>query len=174
VRSEAYLRATAWGRIAALALALTLVLHRLLAAPDLALHKTVTQSSTWPGAPPPSVLVDGNTTGAHGPGTPGADYLHTNKETSPWALIDLGQVRTVREVVVYNRNDTNFDDALPIDVELSADGLKFTPVARRTEHFGTSLFDPPWRARFDAQHARYVRLRGHDYLALSEVEVFGR
>lgn len=173
--SVAYINGTSVGRIGAVVLVLALLAIRLLTPANLARGKLVTQSSAWPGAPPSSVLVDGKTDGSHGPGSAGGpDYLHTAKDGAPWAMVDLGKPYRVRRVKIYNRNDSNFDDGLPLSLELSEDGKTFATVAERTTHFGATIFDPPWEVTVDGRRARFVRVRARDYLALSEVEVFGR
>ena len=79
----------------------------------------------------------------------------------------------IDRVAVYNRVDGWFDDCLPLVVEFSTDGAKYSEVARRDQHFAA---DPPWSVDGKRELARYVRVRlaRRGYLALSEVEVFGR
>ncbi|MDP9001383.1 MAG: hypothetical protein M3O46_14875, partial [Myxococcota bacterium] len=64
-------------------------------------------------------------------------------------------------------------DCLPLVVELSTDGKTYAELARRDDHFDS---DPPWIVEAGGRRARYVRVRvaRKSYLALSEVEVFGR
>jgi hypothetical protein len=99
--------------------------------------------------------------------------VYTNVEESPSATIDLGDVFAIDQIRVYNRIDHAFDDSLPLDVELSTDGLKFKPLARRDDHFSA---DPPWIVTVHHEPARFVRVRvlKRGYLALSEVEVYGK
>jgi len=175
VRSVTHVRATRRGRWAALALVVvyaTCTIVARLAHPNLALHRDVTQSSAWPGSAPSSALVDGDTAGDVGPERPHCNLVHTNHEPSPWMKIDLGAVTRLHEVRVYNRNEHNLDASLPLVLELSADGRTFHEAARRTTHFGATSFDPPWSADVRGQEARFVRVSGHDYLALAEVEVY--
>lgn len=160
--------------VVALALVVGLLI-KLLSAPNLALHKQASQSSTWPTAPPASVLVDGETSGTHTPGTPDSDLAHTNMETNPWLMVDLGAVHTLKQIRVYNRADTHFNDSLPITLEISSDGATFEAVAERTKHFGSNWLDRPWVVNIVGHvRAQYVRVRGTRYLVLSEIEVFGR
>ena len=72
-----------------------------------------------------------------------------------------------------NRVDGWFDDCLPLVVELSRDGVKWEEIGQREDHFGT---DPPWIVNAGGRMATQVRLRvaRKSYLALSEVEVFGK
>jgi hypothetical protein len=174
VRSETNIRFLRYGRVAALAVVALYVAFRAASLPNLALGKPVTQSSALPGAPPSKVLVDGSSWGMVGPGSADADYVHTTHEAEPWVKIDLLAAHTIQRVVVYNRNDTNFDDGLPFTLELSMDGDVFESAAQRTTHFGSTWFDRPWRVKLGGRRARFVRIRSKDYLALSEVEVFGR
>jgi hypothetical protein len=175
VRSVQDLRATRFGRWAAMAIVVAYVAYggvARLVHPNLAFGRVVTQSSAWPGSAPGSALVDGETSGDNGPGVPHPDIVQTNREAAPWVMIDLGALRRLREVRVFNRNDHAFDAGLPYVLELSTDGRTFREAARRTTHFGTTRFDPPWSADVHGQLARYVRVGCRDSLALSEVEVY--
>jgi hypothetical protein len=178
LRSETNLRGTRVGRLAAVGVFLLYlaslgvggVVH--LVRPNLARGKTVTESSAWPGSAPSGALVDGETGGSAGPETKQANIFHTNQETAPWAMIDLGAVHPLHEVRVYNRTDHNFDDGLPFSLELSEDGAHFETAARRTTHFGGGRFDPPWSVKFSGKKARFVRVKSEHFLALTEVEVY--
>jgi hypothetical protein len=177
-RSTAYLRGARGGRLAALGVVVLYFLylgvlrveHRL--HPNLALHALVTQSSSLPGSAGSGALVDGEHEGLRGPELPSADIVHTNREPAPWAMVDLGAVRPLHEVRIYNRMDHNFDDGLPYALELSEDGRGFQPAGRRTVHFGGGRFDPPWKVDVRGKSARFVRVSATGYLALSEVEVY--
>ena len=177
-RSRARIRALRWWRlgmlcVTAFALSYWGISH-LLKRENLALHQQVSMSSVWPGSAPPDALVDGHTSGARGPGVPDPNLVHTGSEDAPWVMIDLGGVRTLDEVRVYNRADHRFNDGLPYVLELSEDGVTFEAVARREKHFGSTRFDPPWKIRLQKRRARFVRIRCEHYVVLSEVEVFGR
>jgi hypothetical protein len=137
---------------------------------DIARGKQVTLSSHHAGSAAPSALVDGVLSGERVDG-PRPDVVVTDREDHPWAMIDLGRTFTLREIRLYNRNDGHHDDGLPYSVETSTDGQTFATVGRRDDHFGSWIFDPPWRLRFDHAHARYVRVSATHYLALSEVMV---
>jgi hypothetical protein len=169
VRSTVYLRAARIGRIAALTLGAVLILGKLvtakLAMPNVALYKAVSGSALiGPGSG--QGLVDGIKDGTLG--------VQTAVSEHPWVEIDLGAVFTIRRIVVYNRGDHNLNDGLPYDLEASEDGHQFRPVSHRAEPFGDGSFGaPPWTAKTNLR-ARYVRLKAHSYVALSEVEVFGR
>jgi hypothetical protein len=169
-RSLTNVRATRWGRVAALVLVAGYTafacIHAVVAPKNLALGKPVHASSIRGGRSPDGhEIVDGEIGTSYG--------LATNTEDSPNVVIDLAGLFRIESVKVYNRVDEAFDDCLPLVVELSIDGVKYTELARRDQHFGT---DPPWSAPGNRQLARYVRLRvaRKSYLALSEVEVYGK
>jgi len=166
-RSLTNLRGTRWGRRAAFALMAAYVsvvtLRSKVWPKNIALGKQVHASSLYAGDG--HELVDGELGALPG--------VRTNTEESPSAIIDLGREYRIDRVSVYNRLDGWFDDCLPLVVELSVDGARYKELARRDQHFGT---DPPWTVEGRRDLARYVRLRvaRRGYLALSEVEVFGR
>jgi hypothetical protein len=168
-RSLTNVRATRWGRVTALILfagyTIFAGIHAVVAPKNLALGKPVHASSIRGRSPDGHELVDGEIGTSYG--------LATNSEDSPNVVIDLAGMFRIESVKVYNRVDEAFDDCLPLVVELSTDGVKYTELARRDQHFGA---DPPWTVQGNRQLARYVRLRvaRKSYLALSEVEVYGR
>lgn len=127
---------------------------------NLALNASVTTSSSYmPEAYNPKKLVDGDKT---------AIGCHTQVDPSPWAVIDLGEQVLVRRVVVTNRQDVPAESAVPLVVELSADGTTYTEFARQVDAFRS------WTAIGDAAKARFVRLviPRTSVLHLNEVEVF--
>jgi hypothetical protein len=168
-RSLASVRGTRWGRIAALVVvalyaALAFVKAKLLPQ-NVALHKPVHASSMMKNPPDGHELVDGEV----GPGL----GIHTNTEDSPSVTIDLTAEYWVQRVKVHNRVDGYFDDCLPLVVEVSRDDKVYQQVARRDVHFDA---EPPWVVDAGGRPARYVRIRvdRRSYLALSEVEVYGK
>jgi hypothetical protein len=127
---------------------------------NFALNKKVTVSSSWQaGTYPPEGLVDGDTTRIG---------CHTNTERFPWALIDLGRSRTIHRVVVTNRLDGLPERAVPLLVEVSADGKTFSEFARKSDVFTS------WTATHSAVKGRFVRLTAMNdtVLHLNEVEVY--
>jgi hypothetical protein len=168
-RTLSNVRGTRWGRLAALAVVIVYAIlvswRAAFAPPNIARGKPVYPSSLRVNPPDGHELVDG---------TVGTSYgVHTNTEESPNVVIDLQDVYRINRVNVHNRADGWFDDCLPLLVELSTDGKTYTELARREEHFDS---DPPWVIDGRRQPARYVRLRVPrlSYIALSEVEVFGK
>lgn len=132
-------------------------------APNVALRCSVTASSRHLGTPPPGELVDGRVGNSFG--------IHTRREAAAWVQLDLGSEHRLRRVEVENRRDGYFDDVLPLVVELSADGERYRPLARRVTSFRT------WKIEATDETARYVRLkaaRPNGYIALAEVRVFAR
>jgi hypothetical protein len=171
-RTLASVRGTRWGRVAAVlvvvAYAALLVVRATLMPKDIALGKPVHPSSRPAGpkaAPDGHELVDGDFGTSVG--------VYTNTEDNPSVVIDLQDSYWIDKVKVYNRLDGWFDDCLPLVAEVSTDGKSWEQIGRREEHFGT---DPPWIVDGGGRRATQLRLRvaRKSYLALSEVEVFGK
>lgn len=177
-RSVANIRWLRRGRFAAVGLlimlALVVKLVDAFSTPNVALGKAVSLSSLALQSPPGAALVDGIESGRHPPSSKKADFVVTNQQPQPFALIDLGRTYSIKEIRVFNRADDNFDDGLPYTVELSNDGSVYVPLDVRSTHFGSGILDRPWS--IDGRHtaARFVRVRCVKQLALSEVEVFGK
>ncbi|HET6147275.1 MAG TPA: discoidin domain-containing protein [Polyangia bacterium] len=176
LRSDAHLRGLGILRVGVVALLVIYALfsagRRLFSLENVALGRPVQASSRHPGTPEPSGLTDGIKSGKYG--------VHTQvgHPGTPWVVVDLGQLRDVRRIVVYNRGDTNLDDGLPLVVSLSTDGKSYTTIATRENHFGSGdLLSPPWTidcAKDGKKYARYVKIEAHHYLVLRELEVFGK
>lgn len=122
------------------------------------------QSSTNPGGAIASRAVDGNTNGNYA----NDSVTATVSEPQPWWQVDLGAVRGIGDVVIYNRTDCCSARLSNFDVKLSNDEVNWQIAASfpaaapaRTVH--------PIRAS-----GRYVRvqLRGTNVLSLAEVQVF--
>jgi hypothetical protein len=169
VRSIANLRAARWRRFLALVVvvAYTAVTCIRAAIPpaNVALHKPVIPSSVKSTPSDEQTIVDGEIGWSYG--------ILTDTDDSPFVTIDLIDAYRVDRVHVHNRVDGWFDDCLPLVVELSTDGHQFNEIERRNQHFDA---EPPWIVGAHGEPARYVRLRvaRRGYLALSEVEVFGK
>ena len=131
---------------------------------NLARGMAVHASSQMAGKPGPQALTNGALESELG--------LTTDVEDDPWAIIDLGQNRSIGTIRVYNRDDGYQDGNIPLEVQVSGDNEHFTTIGRR-EYMFTQEW--PWRIRCTDVNARYVRLsvRKHaGQLCLSEVEVF--
>jgi hypothetical protein len=169
VRSTAHLWGLRWGRVAAIfvlaAYATIAWVHAKYAPVNVALGKPVHASSRRAGTPDGHDLVDGDIGNSYG--------VQTNTEENPSVVIDLEGPYSIDRVNLHNRVDGWFDDSLPLVVEVSLDGLHYDEIGRREQHFDAN---PPWVVEGRGRPARYVRVRvaRRSYLALSEVEVFGR
>jgi hypothetical protein len=168
-RSLASVRGTRWGRMAAIGVVLLYAVVAFMRAKvlpqNIALNKPVHPSSLRHNPPDGHELVDGDVGASYG--------LHTNMEDSPNVVIDLEGDYWLQTVKVHNRVDGWFDECLPLVLEVSKDGKTYDEVARRDTHFDAN---PPWVINVGGRPARYVRIRvaKHSYLALSEVEVYGK
>ena len=177
-RTRDHVRWQRRGRLAALAIAsfygISVTVHSMLALPNVALGKPVQVSSTASQSAPPAALVNGVRSSKSPTGSTNPDFFQSNVDGAPSATIDLGRNYGVREIRVYNRADGYYNESLPYTVELSSDGKLYAALATRTTHFGSGLFDPPWKIDAHNQSARFVRIRATNYLALSEVEVYAK
>ncbi|MEO8177428.1 MAG: discoidin domain-containing protein [Deltaproteobacteria bacterium] len=99
--------------------------------------------------------------------------FRSRSEPSPWFLLDLGQPKTIERLVIYAGHVCCQEQALPLVLESSDDGVDFQPVATRQRRF--TQFQP-WRVRTPQLTARFVRLRAVNptELTLAEVEVYER
>lgn len=168
-RSLQNVRGTRWGRVAAVLLVLAWIAAAVLRATvlpqNIARGKLVRPSSYKQNPPDGHELVDGDIGTSFG--------VHTNTEDGPTVTIDLLGSYWLQTIKVYNRVDGWYDDCLPLVVEISGDGKTYAELARRETHFGAS---PPWTIDAGGRGARFVRLRvdRRSYIALSEVEIYGR
>jgi hypothetical protein len=169
-RTVAELRFLRRARVSGLALGLLtpLIILALVAftPKNLALHKPVTLSAVHPlSVSPPSGLTDGILTGSYG--------AQTTSSEDPWHQVDLERSYKIDKVKVYNRGDQNFDDGMPMRLQCSEDGQRFVDIETRSASFSQTV---PWVAKLRGRSCRYIRIhaaRG-TYLALTEVEIFGR
>jgi hypothetical protein len=168
-RTLGHVRGARWGRLAAILVVVgyaAFALTRALVLPkNIALGKPVHPSSRKAAQLDGHDLVDGDIGTSYG--------VHTNTEDSPSVVIDLQSRYWIDSVQVHNRVDGWFDDSLPLVVELSQDGKTWDEIGRREQHFDAS---PPWVVNGRGKPAQFVRVRvdRKSYLALSEVEVFGK
>ena len=133
---------------------------------NIARGKHVLTSSVIAGSTAPEGgLTDGSTLGGYG--------VHTAIEDNPWVRVDLGSVYSLKKIKIYNRGDGWFDDHLPLSLELSENGVDFTPVDRRTTSFSQWS---PWVYVAHGEKARFIQVHGAKgkYVALSELEAYGK
>lgn len=114
-------------------------------------------------------------------GQPGDEYnCHTGLDSPPWWQVDLGQIRRIDEVRIYNRLATPeiMARANRLEIQLSDDGGTWVTVfrketdaplrgRRRGSPFIWAAGQPP-----SARHLR-IRLLGTQYLHLRQVEIYG-
>jgi hypothetical protein len=132
---------------------------------NLARGKSVLVSSQRPGTPDPGAVVDGWRGGTFG--------VHTKQDDPPWIEIDLGDTYRLTRAVIVNRGDGYEDEVLPLALQLSDDDRTWREIAIRHDRFTQRS---PWRLALDGARARFVRVIKPEagYLALSEIEIYGR
>jgi len=130
---------------------------------NLALGKPASQSSTTHNGSA-ARAVDGNTDGKFTANS----VTHTDTTAQAWWQVDLGAIRKIGEVVLFNRTDCCNDRLSNFEIKVSNDGATWTKVA---ELAGTA---PPQSSHVMNATGRYVRvqLRGTNNLSLAEVQVF--
>jgi hypothetical protein len=142
---------------------------------NLALGKPTMQSSTGFGGTS-GRAVDGNTEGNFFKNS----VTHTNNSPNEWWQVDLGSVKNIDTVRIYNRTDccgqrlSNFY-VLISETPFTSDGLRNALQETDIQKYrfeGTA--GPMTEIRVDT-FGRYVRIQlaGTDYLSLAEVEVIG-
>jgi uncharacterized delta-60 repeat protein len=146
---------------------------------NLALGKSVSQSSTWPGVSTdgPGAAVDGNTNGSFFSGS----VTSTNLDANAWWQVDLGASASISSVAIWNRTDCCADRLSDYWVFVSdTPFLASDTPATLQDRPGTSSRHqinapmPSATIPLTAQ-GRYVRvqLTGTNYLSLAEVQVLG-
>src|SRR6185369_14414810 len=105
--------------------------------------------------------------------TTGAYGIETTVSDDPWVQVDLERLHKIYTVKVYNRGDTAFDAGLPCTLQCSENGREFVDLDKRVNVFSQAQ---PWVVKPRGRACRYVRVRADKgkYIALSEIEVFGR
>ncbi len=149
---------------------------------DLAFGKTVTASSTlensnW------GIQNIVNGTPKSTPGDLGytSDAQVTVNHTE-WVIIDLDTARMIDNIVLFGRTDAGWvGNCFPIDftIQLSTDSIQWNTVVTRT---GYPMPDTSAQSfTFDAQNARYIKVRGTNLstalgqyrMQFAEIEVYG-
>ncbi|APR80829.1 fibronectin type III domain protein [Minicystis rosea] len=136
---------------------------------NFALGKPTEQSSTYSGSlasAASSSAVDGNTNGNFQAGS----VTSTNSEWAAWWKVDLGSMRYIKNVAVWNRTDCCAERLNDFDVVVGDDNNDPSTwqVFSQSGPAGTVTsftIDRPLRYVV-------VRLRGTNYLSLAEVQVF--
>ena len=139
---------------------------------NVALHKAATQSSDSGDRchlkPAGANATSGMKSGGFG--------FHTRNEPEPWWQLDLQQVRDIRRVVVYNRENAEPDRANTMSIALGVEPAgPWREIHRCKGRFGGFLSGAPLVVSLDQSlPARYVRLQLNDTKAfhLDEVEVY--
>ncbi len=113
---------------------------------------------------PASNAVDGNYVSFAATPVPG--------ELRPWWRVDLGRLKAIRRVEVWQRADCCFDEPTDFEIEISDDTMTWRTFA---SSLGTARRPS---AYFGVGSGRYVRIIMNDRgvvrpLALAEVEVYG-
>ncbi|MBD1389792.1 discoidin domain-containing protein [Neiella sp. HB171785] len=96
-----------------------------------------------------------------GPPTGGVNY-HSKNEESPWLVIDLGAVKSIAKIRVYNRDDKFFYRALYSKISLSNDLSHWQPVFNNIaflEHQDFNELDEPSKALVECATLRVTRAR---------------
>ena len=142
---------------------------------DIAQGKTATESSVAYSGPA-SLAVDGNTDGSFYDGS----VTHTNNDTNAWWQVDLGAVKPIGTIDVFNRTDccssrltdywvfistTPFTTTLSPAAQATASGVVWS--SHQTGQAGT----PTTLGANAAGRYVMVQLAGTNYLNLAEVEV---
>jgi hypothetical protein len=131
--------------------------------PNLALGKPASQSSTTNGGNA-SRANDGNTDGNWSK----SSVTHTNSTAQAWWQVDLGAIKKIGEVVLFNRTDCCADRLSNFEIKVSNDGATWTKVA---ELAGTAPTQSAYPMNANGRYVR-VQLRGTNNLSLAEVQVF--
>jgi hypothetical protein len=127
--------------------------------------KAFSVSSTG-GPQPASLVVDGVITNW--------PPFHTNTESNPWFMVDLGAPFLVTDIWVYGPHQCCLTQAVPALVDVSQDGVNFEYIDRKDEPFDEV---ETWRISKPVRGTvRYVRVRseGRKSLHLRELAVYGR
>jgi hypothetical protein len=144
----------------ALVLAITWAMFAIFGRRNLARDATVSASSAEPSVRAnPRALVDGDRKNLG---------FHTQKGHGESVTIDLGAIRSVRSVEIFNRFDCCQNRALPLRLEASTDGVTYELIGRQRETFTF------WKVALPSKLVRFLRLtdEGTNFFHLAEVEVY--
>jgi hypothetical protein len=143
-------------------------------AQNLALGRPVIQSSTW-GEHEAARAVDGNTDGNLQAGS----VTHTNNEPQNWWQVDLGTIRPLSVIELYNRTDAAPERLREYDVLVSNEAMEGAEIELLKARSDVSVFHQAEQAGSPTgvdvyRDGRYVRvhLPRQEFLSLAEVRVF--
>ena len=143
-------------------------------ATNLALGATATQSSDLDVSTPASKAVDGSTDGQYW-----WTIAITNQNNEAWWHVDLGSVKTIQSVILWNRTDccgTRLDNAhvFVSDVPFTSTGLVATQGQSGVSDYsiGTATVTNTVNVNRTGRYIR-VQLPVAEYLQLAEVQVMG-
>jgi hypothetical protein len=133
--------------------------------PNLAQSRTSFQSSTL-GNANASLANDNNGDGVFSHNS----VSHTDYQYRPWWQVDLGDIKNIGSVVVFNRTDCCTDRLSDFDIFVSPDGATW----QWAQGWTGALQGPSVQLNMSATSGRFVavQLRGTNYLSLAEVQVF--
>ena len=145
--------------------------------PNIAVGKTASQSSTYPGYPA-SLAIDGNTNGNV---SAGSVTVTNGTDSYPWWQVDLGYSALINSISIWNRTDccaTRLADywVFVSDTPFSSTDTPSTLQGRAgTWNSHQTLVPNPVSTLYGNMQGRYVRvqLSGANYLSLAEVQIFG-
>lgn len=146
------------------------------AAENLAIGRPAAQSSTYRADGPAANAVDGRTDGNYFDGS----VTHTGKDPNAWWEVDLGAVRSLQSVIVFNRTDQAADRLTDFYVLVSSkpfgsrslDQLLEDKSIWRRRHTGTVNGSVTINAKAQGRYVR-IQLAGANFLSLAEVQVMG-
>lgn len=104
----------------------------------------------------------------------GSYGFHTNKEKNPWWQVDLGEVKPLTGIRIFNRLDCCAERARTIQILLSNDGANWTTVYSNNGTVFGGNDGKPLSVSLKGNSARYVRLQlaETNYFHLDEVEIY--
>ena len=133
-----------------------------------AMSGSVSQSTTAFGGVA-SRAIDGNTSGDWNQNS----VTHTDFGPQPWWQVDLGAIRFVKSIDVYNRTDCCADRLTNFNVMTSTDGISWSSTnIPGTAGTPTQIALGPQAIGTQARFVQ-VQLAGSNFLSLAEVNVWG-
>ncbi len=135
---------------------------------NLALNRPAAQSSRSPWSKPndPQGAVDGVKNGSFG--------FHTDEEVNPWWEVDLGEVKALFEIQIFNRTDHNPERSRTLQVYVSNDGKSWRKVFDNKGVVFGGVGTKPLVINVVGSSARYVRLQLTEktWFHLDEIEIY--